>query len=65
MFRSCSCQLICHFITNNTLMTWHPYHLNCYIWPVVYTGFIITAVLIHTTIGVYGAENPSEYFFLK
>jgi hypothetical protein len=28
VFRSCSCQLICRFITNNTLMTWHPYKLN-------------------------------------
>jgi hypothetical protein len=29
MCRSYSCQLICRFITNNTLMSWHPYLLNC------------------------------------
>jgi hypothetical protein len=28
MFRSRSCQLICRFITNNTLMTYYPYRLN-------------------------------------
>jgi hypothetical protein len=28
MFKSCSCQLICRFITNNVLLTWHPYQLD-------------------------------------
>jgi hypothetical protein len=28
IFRSFSCQLICRFITVNTLMTWNPYQLN-------------------------------------
>jgi hypothetical protein len=28
MFRSCCCQLICHFITHDILMTWHSYQLN-------------------------------------
>jgi hypothetical protein len=40
MFRSCSCQLICCFITNNTLMTWHPYQLNSVMSGQLYEGFM-------------------------
>jgi hypothetical protein len=31
MFRPRSCQLICCFITNNTLMTWHPYQFGVFL----------------------------------
>jgi hypothetical protein len=43
MFRSCSCQLICPFITKNTLMTWHPYQLNSVMFGQLYEGLVAVA----------------------
>jgi hypothetical protein len=40
MFRSCSCQLICRFITNNDQMTWHPYQLNPVVFSQLYEGLV-------------------------
>jgi hypothetical protein len=43
MFRSCSCQQICCFIIDNTLMTWHPYQLNFVMFGQLYEGLIAIA----------------------
>jgi hypothetical protein len=40
MFRSCSCQLIFHFITSNTLITWHPYQFNSIVFGQLYEGLM-------------------------
>jgi hypothetical protein len=28
MFRPCSCQKVCCFVSSDALMIWHPYQLN-------------------------------------
>jgi hypothetical protein len=40
MFRSCSCQLNCNFITHDILMTWHPYQLNPVIFDQLCEGLV-------------------------
>jgi hypothetical protein len=43
MFTSRSCQLICRFITSNTLMTWHPHQLNSVMFGQLHKGLMALA----------------------